>query len=444
MVEVIINFLRRYREAGIAIVSLGFLLFIAGAAFDFFKIFPYKAIQNSFLAAEALREHYLTSQETLERTIWHPSRYGGKGVTKKDELAAFPGLTLYASADAQRAYLIDLDGNIVHQWVRTFRDVWPEPAHVAHVVAPALISYRRVIAQPNGDLLVIVDGVGTTPYGFGLFKIDKDSNLLWKYSEPAHHDIDVAPDGTIYTLIHYNEFSLPDEGKISNIETPFIDDYVVKLSPDGEELDRVNVVQAILDSKYDYLLRRKTEPPDDKRDPVHNNTVKVLSEALALAHPYAKAGQVLLSMKGLNLIALLDIELRKVVWAARGPWRAQHDPRFLENGNILLFDNRGNFGPGRRSQILEIDPKTLNIAWSYKGTKDDIFESDVRGMSQRLPNGNTLITESRLGRLFEITREGKIVWEFIVPARRGDLELIPVVSSGLRYSRNDLPFLDNL
>ena len=34
---------------------------------------------------------------------------------------------------------------------------------------------------------------------------------------------------------------------------------------------------------------------------------------------------------------------------------------------------------------------------------------------QRLPNGNTLITEGSDGRVFEVTPEHEIVWEFISP-----------------------------
>ncbi len=35
--------------------------------------------------------------------------------------------------------------------------------------------------------------------------------------------------------------------------------------------------------------------------------------------------------------------------------------------------------------------------------------------AQRLPNGNTLITEGADGRIFEVTSEHEIVWEYISP-----------------------------
>jgi len=35
--------------------------------------------------------------------------------------------------------------------------------------------------------------------------------------------------------------------------------------------------------------------------------------------------------------------------------------------------------------------------------------------AQRLPNGNTLITEGSDGRIFEVTRDHELVWEYISP-----------------------------
>ena len=88
----------------------------------------------------------------------------------------------------------------------------------------------------------------------------------------------------------------------------------------------------------------------------------------------------------------------------------------LDNGNILLFDNKGHNG---MSKVIEIDPFTQEIVWAYEGTAENGFYSKVSGRNQRLPNGNTLITEANSGRAFEVTPDGKIVWEFYNPARAG-------------------------
>src|SRR5678815_2741030 len=110
----------------------------------------------------------------------------------------------------------------------------------------------------------------------------------------------------------------------------------------------------------------------------------------------------------------------------------QHHAHFIPKGlpgagNVLVFDNGGASGYGfinpnapdgansfarANSRVLEINPVTLELVWSYAGPR--FYSSNISG-AQRLPNGNTLVTEGPNGRLFEVTKEGQIVWEYIYP-----------------------------
>jgi hypothetical protein len=60
---------------------------------------------------------------------------------------------------------------------------------------------------------------------------------------------------------------------------------------------------------------------------------------------------------------------------------------------------------------------TLKLVWSYQAP-GRFFASNISGM-QRLPNGNMLITEGTTGRVFEVTTEGTIVWEYLNPVFTG-------------------------
>ena len=97
----------------------------------------------------------------------------------------------------------------------------------------------------------------------------------------------------------------------------------------------------------------------------------------------------------------------------------------------LVFDNGGSSGYGfntpiapdgvgafarATSRVLEINPVTLELVWSY--TNPRFFSTNISG-AQRLPNGNTLITAGAGGRLFEVTKEGAIVWEYMFPLFAG-------------------------
>jgi hypothetical protein len=88
---------------------------------------------------------------------------------------------------------------------------------------------------------------------------------------------------------------------------------------------------------------------------------------------------------------------------------------------------------------MEIDPLTGRTVWEYGGRGVD-FSSRTMGSCQRLPNGNTLITESENGRAVEVTRDGRTVWEFYNPARAGDDgELVAVLFEVVRLP-GDFPF----
>jgi hypothetical protein len=116
----------------------------------------------------------------------------------------------------------------------------------------------------------------------------------------------------------------------------------------------------------------------------------------------------------------------------------------LENGNILLFDNRGNFRkPEGRSRVIEFNPNTMELVWQYTGTEESPLESDIRSYSQRLANGNTLITESNGGRILEVNADREIVWEYINPVRGGpDNGKVPIICKALRLEPQAAAFLD--
>ena len=57
--------------------------------------------------------------------------------------------------------------------------------------------------------------------------------------------------------------------------------------------------------------------------------------------------------------------------------------------------------------------------WQYtaedSGQPPWTFFSSFVSNAQRLPNGNTLITEGMQGRLFQVTPAGQVVWEYLTP-----------------------------
>ena len=55
------------------------------------------------------------------------------------------------------------------------------------------------------------------------------------------------------------------------------------------------------------------------------------------------------------------------------------------------------------------------VVWMYRSRDPQNFFSHIASGAHRLPNGNTFICASTTGHLFEVTADGDLVWEYIVP-----------------------------
>lgn len=422
----------RHVLIAVTVASTALLAFVLGSLATVYDTLPARVVEDAFRAGKALHLKLTRYDTPFQPDLWRLARTQAVGVTVHLPDKVQAGLTLYTSGHAQAAYLIDMQGREVHRWSLPFSAVWDKTAAVRKPQADGNIYIEKALLYPNGDLLAVYVAVGDTPWGYGLVKMDRDSRVIWKYLQHAHHDVDVGPDGRVYALI--NEVEMGRIEGYPQIRPPRIDDYVAVLSPAGQELKRVNLLRAMARSPYARLL--STVPwytTRDNGDYLHTNTVTILDGRRAAKLPAAGPGRVLLSFREINTIAILDVEGEEIVWATRGPWLRQHDPNLLENGNMLLFDNQGHVGPGGVTRLIEFDPGTRQVVWAYAGSANERFESEVRSSLERLANGNTLITESDGGRLFEITASGEVVWSYLNPVRGGERgELVPIVAWGQR------------
>ena len=168
----------------------------------------------------------------------------------------------------------------------------------------------------------------------------------------------------------------------------------------------------------------------------HANTVSPLAN-----------GDILVSFRVLNTIILIDRETRKIKWEHKDlSFGHQHDCHFLDNGNILLFCN-GFHGRDvdMASSVREFNPETGDLVWEYKAKPfSSFFSANISG-AQRLWSGNTLICEGYKGCLFEVNKEGEVVWEFVNPylSDHPAFGTTNWIFRAFRYAP-DAPQLDNL
>jgi hypothetical protein len=322
------------------------------------------------------------------------------GVVLHDRERAASGVNLVVSAHAPEAFLADLDGEVLHRWSFDF-DELAKPA--GYVPPPSEFGeryFRRARLLDDGGLLALYERTG-------LVKLDRDSRLQWGLTGLFHHDLDVAADGAIHVLTH-EVHVVP---RIHPTRDTF-EDFVTHVSPDGAVLGRFSLLEAFERSDYAPLVARAP----DREDIFHTNTLTLLDGSLAHVSPHFGAGKALISVWGLDAVAVVDLESERVEWALCGPWHRQHEPVLTARPSLLVFDN---LGLGDYSRVVEVDPFTQETLWSFAGDAGNDFSSKVLGSVQRLSNGNTLVTESTAGRAFELTPSNEVVWSWSSPYRAG-------------------------
>lgn len=386
------------------------------------KVFPYALLARGYHVIAGARgassppvDPIATSLATVPYLQGYNLATGRHDVTTHDRGRAYEGLNLFTSGHAPLAFLMDMDGRILHEWRYDFQRAFPGRFVENH---SGDLYWRRVHLFPNGDLLAIFEGLG-------LVKLDAGSRLLWAYAGGCHHDLSVGRDGSVHVLTR--------EPTVFKGQRVF-EDHVTELDPGGQPVAHTSILQCLLHSDYAALLGALPA----KGDLFHTNRLAIL-EAVPGARAPFEEGRALISSPLLGVVALLDLREERTVWALTGLWRRQHDPTLLPGGRLLVFDNFWDEA-GRRSRVVEIDPLSQQVVWDYGNGKGESFFSAWLGECQRLPNGNTLIVESTAGRAFEVTPARRIVWEFVSPFRAGDREELVATLVQMRRLPPDFPF----
>ena len=315
------------------------------------------------------------------------------GLTVHNPEKTYQGYTLFAPRVGTSVYLIDMNGSFVHSWQMPYR-----PGDYGYMLE-------------NGHLLY-AGFTDKSPVTFGgrggvILEADWEGNILWEYAEDAlHHDFCRMDNGN--TMVLGWEVVPPEVAKSikggragTEPEGGIWSDYFREVTPQGQSVWEWHAYQH-LDTETDIMCALHA-----RDEWTHANTCEVLPD-----------GNLLTSFRLLDTIGIIDKSSGDFVWKwGRNELGHQHDPTLLENGNILVFDNGWHslLAAYPRSRVIEVDPRTGNIEWKYQTLPEwEFFSSFISG-AQRLPNNNTFICEGMTGRLFEVTLDGELVWEYTNP-----------------------------
>lgn len=279
-------------------------------------------------------------------------------------------------------------------------------------------NVQTVYSGSDNDVRIVDEGVliGGTRGQIEPRLVSWEGVVLWQENLINHHHIEPwGQDQYIYlTTVSGDCVDAPGWEEHPNVQSASVAVW-----------DKVEQSNAWL-----WVMCQHYAPPIFYADWSHLNAIARFPDENAL----------LLSSRGQHTLIKVDLDTDDVIWHMGGQLNdfqieegdvffRQHSARVLENGNILMFDN-GMIGTREFSRAIEVDYTFLpqyreaHIVWHY--TPDPVIFTDIWSDTDRLPNGNTLITfgfysDVQLSRFIEVTHDkpGRKVWELSLPVTWG-------------------------
>lgn len=368
------------------VISSVFLAFWFGFATASFGWPPNDQIRSSYWQMVDFKRHWRNDMGLEPTRFLVRAPVAAAASTEGGPAPMAEGYRLVSGYTAGRealngAVLLGPEGDEVHFWPIDYGALDPGGKD------PKRVFLHGIEAFPDGSIVVNFDA------GDAIGRISACGDVMWSRRGDFHHAVAHSHDGTLW--------SLEAEG-------------LTQLDPDtGTALRHVELQEIIAVNRaagvFGMRFRDDESGPGYMDDPFHANDVEILSPEYAGAFPDFEAGDIMISLRSLNLVAVLDGQDLTLKWYQHGPWHRQHDPDFLPDGTISVFDNNMH---GGFSRIVRIDPTTRRYEVLFEGSKEVPFYTWIRGKHEHLPNGNILVTEPQGGRAFEVDRAGNVVWEY--------------------------------
>jgi len=399
----------------------------------------------------------------------HPTIYP-TGVTIYNPKKAFSGYTIF-QANEHGALLIDMNGTEVNFWEGL--NGFPNKLLPGGFVIGSRGERDPKYGYQDMVDLVQVDWDGNIVWEFSKHEYIEDAGNEPRWMARQHHDYQREGNpvgyyvpgmdmkvhgGNTLILCHKNVYN----HRIS--DKNLLDDSIIEVDWEGNIIWEWNCNEHFNELEFSEgaknLLFR--DPNMHKcgggmGDWMHINSMSTLgpNKWFDAGDDRFNPDNIIWDARESNISAIISKETGKIVWKLGpdfmgskelrkiGPVIGQHHVHMIPKGlpgegNILIFDNGGWAGydvPNSNSpmgdkayrrdhsRVLELDPVTMKIVWQYSAVEAGLeapfnshhFYSPYISSAQRLPNGNTFITEGSGGRLIEVTADHKIVWEYISP-----------------------------
>ena len=388
------------------------------------------------------------------------------GVTLYDREKASSGYTLYtgtprrAAAEPNEAageiYLMDMQGDIVHTWKTVYPAWYARLTPEGHLVVTMRCS-RPAPKRPGYDDYHMGGATGM------LMELDWNSDILFQHFDPCmHHDFRKLPNGN-YIYVGWEEVP-PDLAKrvrggqkgTEHKDGSMYGDFFREIDASGNTVWEWHGIEHF-DPDIDII--GAIHPREEW---THINDVDLMPDGNILSSSRHTDGAFIIDRRSGDIIwrwgnvAYLDEETGQVEHRdIRKPdnMGGPHDAHLITEGlpgagNILIYDNAMYTF---YSRALELNTESGEIVWQSEpefGIEGYVagrvhFSPFISG-SDRMPNGNTVVTSGGNGVVFELTSKNELVWHWVRPTPTPDSAVKWGIFRAHRFAPDYCPQFKNL
>lgn len=257
------------------------------------------------------------------------------------------------------------------------------------------------------------------------FQLDRQGEILRTWSAVGgwltdDHELRLLPNGDAL-LMSINQTTMDLRPWGGSSHGTVLGNILQRVDVDGQLLFSWNALDRLsIDATDPMVLGQLTEA--SPLDFTHGNAIDLAAD-----------GNYLVSMRHLSQIIKIDSQNGDIIWKLGGVdgdfafeadplggFSFQHAIRELPNGNLLLFDNGNGHHPPQSRAVeyqLDLDRRVATLVWQFN-PQPHLFGAAM-GFTQRLSNGNTLITYGFLPRVQEVDASGQVLWDLRAPEGAG-------------------------
>ena len=399
------------------------LTFAYGVATMALKIFPYQLFVDAKAAAQSLRlmEDENAGLGMLVNKV--DDRVKPVPVVKTFDAAAGNELLLVTGGPAQDAkhcpkfgclaWIVNRKGDVLYSWPLDLEKLFKNIKGFAGSTEVTNFYPVGLQLQNDGTLIVSFHARNVFPYTVGIAKIGRKGEILWEHLDNTHHWFTTNEKGEIFAPGQRGAAAKYLGGTSLEVRCkfPISDEGVRVYRKDGSVVKTLSAIDSLTQGGYPGLLYALR----DDCDPIHLNSVDIVSPEIATKLAGANAGDFLVSMREPSAIAVLDQNDGHVKMLVSGRTAGQHSAHFLPDGSVVAFDNLG----GRRStggtRIARINLLTGKVDTVFPTAASKAllpFFSVDGGHVSVSPDGKRLMVSSKdESRDFEIDiASGKPLW----------------------------------